>query len=84
MLREFKALPSEKRVRDMTREEYLWCLVQLTLDDEEELDRLCPACRAEALEGRCPACGAPAGESEGMVNPAFDMQQYEKLRGGSV
>lgn len=84
MLREFKALPSEKRVKAMTKEDYLWCLVNLSLDDEEELACLCPACRAEALEGRCPACGAPTGESEAVVNPAFDMARYEKLRGGSV
>jgi len=84
VLREFKALPSEQRVKAMTREDYLWCLAQMMLDDEEELDQLCPACRAEAIEGRCPACGAPVGESEGMVNPSFDMARFETLRGGTA
>ena len=84
MLREFKALPSEERVKTMTKEDYLWCLVQMTLDEEEELARLCPACRSEALEGRCPVCGAPAGEGEAMINPAFDQARYERMRGGSA
>jgi len=82
VLRELKVLPSEARAREMTDGDYLWCLVNLTLDDEEELARLCPACRAEAEEGRCPACGAPVGESEGMANPAFDIERYERMRGG--
>ncbi len=82
MLRQFGALPTEKRAMDMTDRDYLWCLANLALDDEEELARLCPACKAEALEGRCPACGAPAGESEAMVNPAFDRERYEELRRG--
>ena len=77
-------LPSEERVKTMTREDYLWCLVQMTLDEEEELARLCPACRREALEGRCPVCGAPAGEGETVVNSAFDMTRYKRMRGGSA
>lgn len=82
MLREFRALPTEKRAREMTDRDFLWCLVNLSMDEEEELERLCPACRAEALEERCPVCGAPAGESEAMVNPAFDQARYERMRRG--
>lgn len=66
----------------MTDRDFLWCLVNLSMDEEEELERLCPACRAEALEERCPVCGAPAGESEAMVNPAFDQARYERMRRG--
>ena len=36
----------------MTDREYLWCVLNLMLDDQEELDRLCPACRARAEEAR--------------------------------
>ena len=38
----------------MLDRDYVWCLAQQLLDDEEELDRLCPACRARAEEARCP------------------------------
>ena len=41
----------------MTRRDYLWCALNLLLDEEERLDRLCPGCRAEAESGRCPVCG---------------------------
>ena len=45
------------------------------------LERLCPACRAKALEERCSACGQPAA-SWGGVNPAFDQERFDKLKEG--
>lgn len=83
VLRQFHALPSETRVRDMKGRDYLWCLANALLDREEELGRLCPSCRARALEERCPACGQPEAEwDEGMDNGAFDQDRFEALRGG--
>ena len=46
MLKTFGALPTEARVREMKRRDYLWCALNLLLDHEEELGRLCPSCRA--------------------------------------
>jgi len=66
----------------MTDRDYLWCGVNLLLDEEEELARLCPTCRGEALEGRCPACGAPVGQLSGGENGSFDRERYERLRRG--
>lgn len=83
MLREFGVLPSEARAREMTDGDYLYCLVHLELDGEEELARLCPSCREEALEGRCPVCGAPPQSCEVVVNAAFDEEKYERLKGGA-
>ena len=34
----------------MTDRDYLWCALNLALDREEELARLCPACREWAEE----------------------------------
>lgn len=83
MLRQFGALPTEERVRAMKGRDYLWCLANALVDREEELDRLCPGCRARALEARCPVCGREeAGGPEEIVNPAFDMERFEALRGG--
>ena len=50
MLKRFRALPTEARARSMLDRDYLWCLAQELLDQEEELDRLCPACRERAEE----------------------------------
>ena len=54
----------------MTDGDYLWCAVNLLLDDEETLAQLCPACGA-------PTDGDQAGE-----NPAFDRARFEQLRRG--
>ena len=63
----------------MTHRDYLWCAVNLVLDGEEELSRLCPACRAEAESGGCPVCGG-AVEDRG-INEGFDMERFLALGG---
>ena len=85
MLREFGALPTEARAREMKDRDYLWCLVNQLLDREEALSRLCPECRARAEEERCPACGQTRGTwGEGAVNAAFDRARFEWMRGGEA
>lgn len=79
VLRAFSALPTERRVRDMTEGDYLYCAAQMLLDKQERLDRLCPSCRRKAEENTCPGCGtAIAKETEG--NPQFDFARFEELR----
>ncbi len=66
----------------MTDGDYLWCALNLLLDDEEELARLCPGCRAETLAGRCPVCGAQTGGGAAGENAAFDEARFEALKRG--
>ena len=80
MLRLFGALPTEGRAKSMTDRDYLWCALNLALDQEEELERLCPECRRRALEEPCPACGAP--RESWAVNSGFDWARYRALKGG--
>lgn len=68
----------------MTDRDYLWCALNLLLDDEEELRSLCPACRTEALEGRCPVCGVRTEESGGGENAGFDSERFERLMRGET
>lgn len=82
VLREFGALPTEKRARDMTEEDYLWCAVNLLLDEEEEFARLCPVCRAEAEKERCPVCGRETSTITQEENPAFDWSRFERMKRG--
>jgi len=63
----------------MTHRDYLWCALNLVLDGEEELERLCPACRARAEEERCPVCGART--DEGGENGGFDWERFRALGG---
>ena len=76
VLRRFGVLPSEPRARQMTDGDYLYCVLQMMLDDEAERDRLCPNCRAEAEIPRCPVCGAEQAEE----NAAFDAARFEELK----
>lgn len=82
MLRQFKALPTEERVRSMYGRDYLWCLANGILDREEALEGLCPACRSRALEERCALCGQPAPQW-GAENAAFDPGRFMQLKEGS-
>ena len=83
-LKQFHALPTEERARAMKDRDYLWCLANVILDREEELERLCPACRAQAMEEKCLRCGRPAAEwGESGGNPTFDPARFEQLKGGS-
>ncbi len=68
----------------MKGRDYLWCLTNIILDREEELEELCPECRARALEERCARCGLPATQwAEGTANAAFDWGRFEALKEGT-
>ena len=64
----------------MTDRDYLWCALNLALDGEEELDRLCPECRGRAEGEPCPVCGRER-ESFGW-NGGFDAARFERLKEG--
>lgn len=58
------------------RDEYLYAAAQLCADRADALQRLCPACREQALREACTLCGAALAT----VNPTFDEQRYEELK----
>lgn len=66
----------------MRDRDYLWCLTHMVLDREEEMERLCPSCRAQVQEGLCPGCGRPIQAVEGGINPNFDLERFGALRKG--
>lgn len=80
VLRAFGVLPSEARAKEMTNGDYLYCVMNLALDAEQELRQMCPDCRAEAEKSTCICCGAPLGEE----NPNFDERRFEELKRGGV
>ena len=59
----------------MKERDYLWCLLNQLLDDQEELDQLCPTCRAEAEQERCLGCGALIQASG--VNPPLTWSGFD-------
>ena len=82
MLREFHALPTEARAREMKDRDYLWCLANGLLDREEQLERLCPDCRVRAEQARCPGPEDAGQPGEGGSNPAFDLERFRRLKEG--
>lgn len=84
VLKAFGALPTEERVRQMTEEDYLWCAVQLLLDEEEAEMALCPACREKMEQERCPVCGRETGAVRREENAGFDWARYERLKKGGL
>ena len=79
VLKEFGVLPTDSRAREMTRGDYLYCALQMMLDREEKLRRLCPACQSKAEERRCTVCGGTLQQEQGS-NPQFDLSRFEELK----
>ncbi|MEG2958927.1 MAG: hypothetical protein RR828_04245 [Oscillospiraceae bacterium] len=82
VLRSFGVLPSEERGKNMTERDYLYCALNLLLDDEEELAALCPTCRMKAEEARCPACGVLTSDTAAGKNSGFDAERYQRMKRG--
>lgn len=62
----------------MTDRDYLWCALNLALDREEELERLCPKCRERVEAETCPVCGE-SRESWGSSDN-FDMTRFQQMK----
>lgn len=77
-------LPTEQRAKDMTHRDYLWCGLNLMLDDEEVLDSLCLGCRHTAETPHCPSCGCETSPKVMGENTNFDMERFERLRQGGA
>ncbi len=71
VLQRFGALPTEERAKQMKARDYLWCALHLALDREEELARLCPACRSEekTRSGARPAARSGQRRRRGRTRP---------------
>lgn len=81
MLKDFGALPTEKRAREMTDRDYLYCILNEWLDSEDRLSGMCPECRSRATEKRCTMCGALMADIAADVNESFDAERYERMFG---
>lgn len=80
VLRTFGVLPSEKRAQSMKSGDYLYCVMQMMLDEEDALEGMCPSCREKTGQARCSVCGELLPER----NAAFDDQRFEELKRGDV
>lgn len=51
-------------------------------DEEEALERMCPACRRRAEEARCSICGELLTDTAGGDNAGFDMARFIRMKEG--
>ena len=84
MLRNARALPSEKRVQEMTDGDYLYCLIHEMLDREEAPESLCPSCRERAEQMHCSLCGTPLQGGVSGINAGFDMERFMRMKEGET
>ncbi len=68
-------------MKEMRDRDYLWCAIQMMLDDEEKLEGLCPSCRAQVERGCCTSCGGEMPRDSYGTNAGFDWQKYEERKG---
>lgn len=76
VLKMFHALPTEERVKNMMDRDFLWCGLQMVLDEEEEMARLCGVCQNKAQEKRCLGCGISLDGVSFGVNENFDLDLF--------
>lgn len=79
-MRLFQALPTEERVQRMLDRDFVWCGLNLLLDEEEQQKKLCPSCQARAAEDCCPGCGTHLSQVSGGVNGGFDLAEFYHRR----
>lgn len=68
----------------MTARDFLWCALNLLLDEEDTLHSFCPQCQKTARQGACPACGTEIRTSAQGQNSTFDFNRYERLKRGDM
>ena len=67
----------------MTDEQWTWLYVNWRMDNDEQLERMCPKCREEAKDNsKCTRCGTKIADDNTFVNPNFDPSRFEKLSKG--
>lgn len=68
----------------MTDGQWLWLFVNQIIDNEEQLEKMCPECRNEVTSEtkKCIRCGKVLAK-QGFINPNFDASRFEKLSNDS-
>ena len=79
-------MPSSDNFRNLTDEHWLWLFANQTIDNDEQLERMCPKCKDEATStDKCIRCGKVLPNDENrFINPNFDRSKFEKLSNGDT
>ena len=61
----------------MTEGQWVWMMVHMSLDNDEQLEKICNSCKEKAEEHRCTSCNSLLNKE---VNPNFDEELFKKLK----
>jgi gamma-glutamyl phosphate reductase len=61
----------------MTDGQWVWMMVHMSIDNDEQLEKVCKSCQEKSKEDRCTSCNALLDVE---VNPNFDEELFEKLK----
>lgn len=76
-MRSFKKLPTDPSVEAMTDGQWIWMMVNMAVDNEEQLEKVCEPCQEKSKEERCINCNTLLDIE---VNPNFDDNLFKKLK----
>jgi len=74
----------------MTDEQWLWLFVNQAIDNDEQIEGMCPSCQREVTSHNCTRCGKSLGSNDSkgfepqFVNPNFDTERFEVLSHGTT
>lgn len=68
----------------MLDRDFVWCGLNLLLDEEEARGKLCPSCLARVAGDCCPGCGVDKGQISSGVNENFDLAQFARRLKGEL
>lgn len=65
----------------MTDGQWIWLLVNQIIDNEEQLEKMCPDCRNEVISEthKCIRCGKVLTNDNEFINPNFDKSRFDRL-----
>lgn len=62
----------------MTDGQWLYLIANITVDDEEEFEKLCSKCKNDSKQSKCSGCGKNKVDHDN--NPNFDEEKFNKLK----
>lgn len=66
----------------MTDGQWIWMLVHMELDKENQLNSICNECKSDMERDKCISCGKTIHNEE--YNESFNEELYQKLKKKSV
>lgn len=64
----------------MTEGQWLWILIHQSIDNDEQIEKMCKDCKDELSIEKCNTCGKKQQD----INPNFDEEFFKRLKKSSI